>query len=148
MRDRLYRSRRIKVIGGVAGGLSVYFNIDPIIVRILFVALTIMHGMGLLVYIIMWIVIPEEPFELAYPVNNNQNSQTSGENSDSSVNSEFNVPEIKKSGSGRIIAGAILIVLGLIFFADRFIPSFDLGDVIPIIFIFFGVLLIWNSTKK
>ncbi len=148
MRDRLYRSRRIKVIGGVAGGLSVYFNIDPIIVRILFVALTIMHGMGLLVYIIMWIVIPEEPFELAYPVNNNQNSQTSGENSDSSVNSEFNVPVIKKSGSGRIIAGAILIVLGLIFFADRFIPSFDLGDVIPIIFIFFGVLLIWNSTKK
>ncbi len=148
MRDRLYRSRRIKVIGGVAGGLSVYFNIDPIIVRILFVALTIMHGMGLLVYIIMWIVIPEEPFELAYPVNNNQNSQTSGENSESAVNSEFNLPEIKKSGSGRIIAGAILIVLGLIFFADRFIPSFDLGDVIPIIFIFFGVLLIWNSTKK
>ncbi|MHB8931453.1 MAG: hypothetical protein ACYC5R_12730, partial [Melioribacteraceae bacterium] len=56
--------------------------------------------------------------------------------------------EAKKSGSGRVIAGTILIALGLIFFADRFIPSFDFRDILPIMFVLLGGLLIWNSLKK
>ncbi|PKL82570.1 MAG: hypothetical protein CVV24_09345 [Ignavibacteriae bacterium HGW-Ignavibacteriae-3] len=147
MRDRLYRSRRIKVLGGVAGGLSHYFNIDPIIVRILFVVFTLMHGMGLLVYIILWIVVPEEPFEMAYPINNESQNQNPADDTGSPL--QDTIPaEAKKNGSGRIIAGTILIALGVIFFADRFIPSFDFGDIVPLIFIVIGGLLILNSLKK
>ncbi len=58
---KLYRSNKEKVLGGVCGGLAEYFNIDPTIVRLAFVALSIWGGSGLLLYLIMWIVVPEEP---------------------------------------------------------------------------------------
>ena len=148
MRDKLYRSRRVKVFGGIAGGLAQYFNIDPIIIRILFVVFTLMHGMGLLLYIILWIVIPEEPFELAYPIHNNASKAEDKAPENPSVNFDNFQPEVKKNGSGRVVAGTILIALGVIFFADRFIPSFDFRDIVPIAFILLGGLLIWNSLKK
>jgi len=54
----------------------------------------------------------------------------------------------KKEGSGRLIVGIVLIVIGLIFFADRIIPSFDFRDVLPIALVLIGGSLIFNSTKK
>ncbi|MDR0364184.1 MAG: PspC domain-containing protein [Bacteroidales bacterium] len=59
---KLYRSSANKVLGGVCGGLGKYFNIDPVLFRIIFVVLFIGACMGGLAYIIMWIVIPMEPF--------------------------------------------------------------------------------------
>jgi phage shock protein C len=55
---RLYRSEKDKMIGGVCGGLAQYFNIDPTVVRLIFVLFLLLGGPGLLVYIIMWIVVP------------------------------------------------------------------------------------------
>ena len=62
MVKKLYRSRDNKVIGGVCGGLGKYFNIDPTIVRVIFVILLLPGGLpGLIPYFILWIVIPQEP---------------------------------------------------------------------------------------
>ena len=58
----MYRSRMSKMVGGVCGGLSEYFQIDPSIMRIGWVVFTMLGGAGLLAYIICWIVIPEEPW--------------------------------------------------------------------------------------
>ena len=59
---RLYRSRRNRMIAGDAGGLAEYFNIDPAIVRLLWVIALLPGGIpGLLPYVIFWIVVPEEP---------------------------------------------------------------------------------------
>jgi phage shock protein C len=58
---RLYRSRGDRIIGGVCAGLAKYFNIDPTLIRLAFVALALMGGHGFLVYLIMLIVVPEEP---------------------------------------------------------------------------------------
>ncbi|MBP9676340.1 MAG: PspC domain-containing protein [Anaerolineaceae bacterium] len=58
---KLYRSRTDRKIGGVCGGLAQYFNIDPTLVRLLFVLGIIFVGGGLLAYLIMLIVVPEEP---------------------------------------------------------------------------------------
>jgi phage shock protein PspC (stress-responsive transcriptional regulator) len=138
----------VKVLGGVSGGLAQYFNIDPIIVRILFVVFTLMHGMGLVLYIILWIVVPEEPFELAYPIKNDETKTEDQSTENASVNFDGVPPEVKKNGSGRVIAGTILIALGVLFFADRFIPTFDFRDIVPIAFVLLGGLLIWNSLKK
>jgi phage shock protein C len=49
------------VIAGVCGGLAEYFNVDPTIMRLIFVALALAAGPGLLLYIIMWIVVPQNP---------------------------------------------------------------------------------------
>jgi phage shock protein C len=62
MERRLYRSRNNKVIAGVCGGLAEYFNIDPVIVRIIAVALLLPGGLpGFLPYAILWLVVPYGP---------------------------------------------------------------------------------------
>ncbi len=59
---KLYRSRTNRVIAGVCGGLADYFNIDVTIVRLIFVAGALI-GMGtfILIYIVMFVIVPEEP---------------------------------------------------------------------------------------
>lgn len=65
MNKRLYRSRKDRMIAGVCGGLAEYFDIDPVIVRIIAVILLLPGGLpGLLPYIILWIVVPENPDQL------------------------------------------------------------------------------------
>ena len=58
---KLYRSRTDRKIAGVCGGLAVYAGIDPTLVRLLFVLGLLFVGGTLLAYIILMIVIPEEP---------------------------------------------------------------------------------------
>ncbi len=58
---RLYRSRTDRMIGGVCAGIARYFNIDPTLVRLLFVIGLLAVGGTFWAYIIMMIVIPEEP---------------------------------------------------------------------------------------
>lgn len=67
MEKRLMRSQNDRMVAGVAAGLAEYFNIDPAIVRLLFVLLTVMGGHGLLIYLILWLVMPEgdEPVKSA-----------------------------------------------------------------------------------
>ena len=55
---RLYRDENDKVLGGVCSGLSNYFTIDVLIIRIIFVVLTISFGVGLIPYLILWIALP------------------------------------------------------------------------------------------
>ncbi len=58
---KLYRSKHDKLLGGVCAGVAEYFNIDPTIVRLIWVFITLAYGAGLLLYIIMWILVPENP---------------------------------------------------------------------------------------
>ncbi len=58
---RLYRSRTDKKIAGVCGGLAKYFGVDPVIPRVILLVLVLGAGVGLLAYVICWIVIPVEP---------------------------------------------------------------------------------------
>jgi phage shock protein C len=59
MQPRLMRSRTEVIIAGVCGGLAEYFAIDPVIVRLIFVLVTLTSGIGLLVYPILWLVMPK-----------------------------------------------------------------------------------------
>lgn len=60
---RLYRDPNDRMIGGVCMGLSKYFEIDPVIMRVLFVVALFM-GMGILLYVILWIIVPKAPKQL------------------------------------------------------------------------------------
>lgn len=59
MAKRLTRSKD-KKIGGVCAGLANYFDMDPTIMRVLFVVIFFAGGASLLAYLIMWIIVPEE----------------------------------------------------------------------------------------
>jgi phage shock protein PspC (stress-responsive transcriptional regulator) len=56
---RMYRDPDHRIIGGVCSGMGAYWDIDPVIVRIIFVALVLAGGIGALVYLILYIVLPE-----------------------------------------------------------------------------------------
>ena len=55
---KLFRSETNKVIGGIAGGLGEYFDVDPTIIRLAFVLITLAGGSGVLIYLILWLIIP------------------------------------------------------------------------------------------
>jgi phage shock protein C len=58
---KLYRSRTDRKLAGVCGGLAQYFNADPTLIRVLFVVLALLGGPGLVIYLVLWIIVPEEP---------------------------------------------------------------------------------------
>ncbi len=58
---RLYRSGKEKILAGVCGGIAEYFNVDPTIIRLLWVLFVLGFGTGILAYIIAWIIIPRNP---------------------------------------------------------------------------------------
>jgi phage shock protein C len=62
---RLYRSRTDRKLAGVCGGLAQYFNTDATLIRVLFVVLALLGGPGLVIYLLMWILVPEEPEDAA-----------------------------------------------------------------------------------
>ncbi len=61
MQKRLMRSQTDKMLGGVCGGLADYFLIDPVIVRLIFVLITITTGLGILFYPVLWLIMPKAP---------------------------------------------------------------------------------------
>jgi len=125
---RLTRSRTDEVIGGVAGGLGVYLNVDPVIVRIAWVALVLFGGTGVLLYILAWVIIPEEPLDAA-----EARAATAGEPS----------AHASAGTSGALILAVVLIAIGsiaLLRSIDVSVPSWQV--VLSIVLAILGAGLI------
>ena len=56
---KLYRSGTQRMIAGVCGGLAEYFNVDATLMRVLFLLLAVFGGSGIVIYIVMWIIVPD-----------------------------------------------------------------------------------------
>lgn len=61
MARRIYRSRTECKIAGVCGGLGEYFDVDPTLMRIIFLTLILAGGSGIVAYLLAWLLIPEGP---------------------------------------------------------------------------------------
>jgi phage shock protein PspC (stress-responsive transcriptional regulator) len=151
MAERLYRSRSKKIIGGVAGGLADYLNLDPVLIRVLFVIITLINGLGILLYIILWIVVQEEPYQ-TYSYEMGASSEPAGDtgntNTTENAEPEPKKPVEKKDSKGRVIAGVVLISLGFIFLAENWFPHFDFSDILPLALVGAGIWLVYNSINK
>ncbi|MGE5682914.1 MAG: PspC domain-containing protein [Bacillota bacterium] len=145
MRERLYRSRKDKMIAGVAGGLAEYFNIDPVIVRVCFVAAAILSGgLGIPVYILLWIVVPYKDQIYATATGTGTNAP------EEPIGSEpaGDVPVEDRPRRNGHIWGYILIALGCLFLADRFIPDFDASEFWPLLLIALGAGLLLKGSRR
>ncbi len=143
---KLYRSRKDKMIGGVAGGLAEYFDIDPTLVRIIFIVTLFIGGGGFLAYIIMWIVVPEEPFVFVTPDTSSQQAAAS-ETGTKTEPPQQPVYDDRRHRR-RNIGGFVLIIIGVLFLMDNFIPRFHFGDYWPLILIAIGVALLLKSKNN
>lgn len=148
---RLYKSRKEKVIDGVCGGIAEYFEVDPVLVRIVFVLFFFAGGAAFLAYIVGMIIMQRRPQE-------GEEGQESGDakHVDAEVISE-NDGKQARANPGSLIIGLILIAIGAFFLLENlhifrgFYWWFrhNFWDwVIPGIVVAFGVALIVRSTEK
>ena len=143
MNRRLYRSQTESVLGGVAGGVAEYLDVDPAIVRVIWALLAILTGgVFFLLYIVMWIVVPLEPDgaeaaegEPAAP----------GAAAPSGWNPQPTRRGQRRSASGAWIFGLILIGLGLYFLAREYLPNIDFDRLWPLGLVLLGVVLLFGA---
>lgn len=136
MNKRFERIREEAKIAGVAAGLADYFGIDRTLVRVLFViGLFLPHFPAGIIYIILWIAMPERAFGLAYESETYQPPF--------SFMNPYN-PQNPNSTKNSLVGGVVLIVLGVLFLLDRWF-NIDFGDLWPLILIAIGVWLIFRD---
>lgn len=134
---KLYRSQENRVIGGVCGGLGEYFNIDPVLVRLIFVVLAL-NGLGILAYFVLWLLLPDESNkELAAEDLVRANLNDMGQQI-RRLGDSFG----SQRGSGTAIIGIVLVVLGGTFLLNRFVPGFNPVLIWPLVFIVIGLYLL------
>lgn len=138
MENKFYRSKKERAIGGVCGGLGVYFRIDPVWVRLIFVvSFFLLAAFPLLLYIVLWIVTPENPDEPApeTPAAGDKTAQA-GENAVQAGPK----PETKsRSVVVSVIIAVALILLGLfILFPNTFIGIKDIIQICVALFLLAG----------
>lgn len=120
---RITRSRSDRMVGGVAGGMAEYLNVDTAWIRIAWLALLVL-GPGLFLYIIAWIAIPEADAETSTVRPARQNGE-----------------------SGRLIIGSLLVLVGGSLLAREYLPWMQ-DLILPAILIAVGVGVIVYSLKK
>ncbi|MGD8605403.1 MAG: PspC domain-containing protein [Anaerolineales bacterium] len=119
MEKHLYRSRRNRILGGVCGGIAEYFGLDPTLVRIITVLLMLLPGIGVLTYVILWIVIPARP-----------------------IGEEIEEPAKPLSSTNKYLPGIILIAFGLLLLFREYVFHFTWSDFWPLVLIVLGIALI------
>lgn len=135
---RLYRSTTNRIFGGVCAGLAEYFNVDPTLVRVLFVAFAFGGGFGIGLYIILWIVIPEQGKE-QQPLG--QQAEDSGREAKASAEKTIHRGQ---PTTLTMIIGAALIIIGLMALGNMFFPwrIFRWDVLWPLIIIAVGVSVV------
>ena len=118
---RFYRSKKDRVLAGICGGIAEYFAIDPVIVRVIAVALMFMGGSGIIAYIIGIFIIPEAPNGEAAVEETKAKKGTAAKEKAVAAPPE---PPRAANYSGALIIGIILIVIGGLFLMRNF-PFFD-----------------------
>lgn len=139
----LYRSETNKIIAGVAGGLGEYFNIDPTIIRILFILMTIFGGSGLIIYIVLWLIIPTRS---AISKNSQEAIRLNIEEMKSTTKTfahSIRNPPNNRDGS-KFWWALIIITVGFLFLLNNFglLEPLELDKLWPLALVIFGLALI------
>ena len=169
MRDRLYRSRTDRMLFGVAGGMADWFDLDPSLVRIVWALLILAGGIGLPLYIVAAIVIPEEPVGYARSAGASSDASRPAMGGSGAPGSGAGVPgsagdpdadrdarrqarrearaERLGNGGGAILFGLILIALGGWFLIDRYL-HIDSAILVPGLLIALGAVLVIGALGR
>lgn len=144
---KLYRSETDRVLAGVAGGLGEYFNLDPILIRLLFL-LVFLSGPGLIIYLVLWAIIP----------NKSKLNQTSNEALKENVDEikvkaralAENVRQETRKQNTRLWVGLFLVLAGTVFFLDNFgfFRFFKLVKFWPLLLIVFGAAILSRKENE
>jgi phage shock protein C len=144
--QRLYRSKTNSMIGGVCGGLGAYFGIDPTLVRLIFVLMAVFGGGGVLIYLILWIVIPLEgrsPATSQQIIHDNAQEVTDrARDLGKGFERSFAASTAQSTGrNGAVVFGIVLIVLGGLFLLQNLL-RINFSQFWPVILIVIGLAML------
>jgi len=176
MSKKLYRSKNDRMIAGVCGGLADYFNVDSSLVRLAVLFIFLFQGIGLIAYIIAWLVMSEEPVKNEYRMpddyyiedqkkQESKNQQQSYEaDADQEKSENFNQENRTESekeyyqryhdqnndnsnNNRRKLFAVIMILVGSIFLIDIWVPDLYWERYWPLILIAAGALMLKGDTN-
>lgn len=131
---RLFRDRSNRMVGGVASGLAAYLDIDPVLVRVGFVLGAFANGIGILGYIILWVLVPQRPYAYdLYP--------------ESTIVDTPPPAPAYRGGNAGMVFGIALVAIGLITLADNLFDVVDLEQLWPMVIVAMGIGLIARSVN-
>ncbi|MEM4261159.1 MAG: PspC domain-containing protein [Candidatus Woesearchaeota archaeon] len=133
-----YRSRKNKMIAGVAGGIAEYFDVDPVLIRAVFIIGIFAGGISFPAYIVLWIIMPEEDRVTKTKVE---------EKVEVEISPEEEHYHKRRSNNFKILAGIVLIALGIIILFDRIFHWFNIHDFWPVILIIIGIFILMKPSK-
>jgi len=133
MDKKLTRSQSDKVIAGVCGGLGRYFQIDPVILRVLAVLLLLVNGFGAILYIIAWVAIPQDKMKEKEMKKDETVEETS---------------RITDSGDNYVLISMFAILLGVLLLINNFVDIFNFHKTWPVLLIFLGIVLLARNTGE
>ncbi len=145
--QRLYRSTINRVLAGVAGGIAEHLGTDPVIIRILFVVTVLAGGGGALIYLILWVAIPERP------ITSQMFSETPPQDS-AEPSKPFNATDesfprpAKPYNNNSLMFGILLIAFGALMMTANFLPRISFSHIWPAAIIIAGVVLIFTALGK
>ena len=162
--DRLYRSRDDRMLAGVAGGLAEMWGADPSLVRVIWALLVIFTGgLAFLVYIVMALVVPEEPLvpgmtdaqALVDGAPAAGPAGTTAAEAQAARRAAHEARAARRAASGErssfpaaAILGGFLILLGGFFLVRQFLPQIDFDWFWPLILVGLGVLLVVSAVRR
>jgi len=148
MHRKLTRSRTNERWGGVGGGLGDYFDIDSNLVRLVFVVLAAASGVGVLIYLALWLIVPQADVEEREAKERiRAGAEEIAEKARTLRDEVGNASQRSNLPAGMII-GAVLILLGIIFLLRNlglfWVPWLQFDVLWPVLLIVGGIVLLWR----
>jgi len=142
---KFYRSRTDRVIWGVCGGLGEYFNVDSTLIRILFIILTLGSGVGVILYIVLALMVPNNPNQKAgSPKSANDLAEELGASA-KKIRAEMNN---QGDHHTKNILGLIILTIGVaMFIKEAFHLAIDWGMIYPFMIVLLGLYLLDGYNK-
>ena len=150
MARRLTRDTKNAVLGGVAAGFGNYIDLDPVLIRLIFIVLCLAGGSGLIIYIVAWLVMPRDDQEVAADGMPPPADQFASEVKEAGERVVDNIRRsTADSGRGRLIGGLILMVLGFLFLMNQFyaLDWLRFRYLWPLVLVGVGVMLFIQGMK-
>lgn len=135
MAKKLYRSTTDRMIWGVCGGLSEYFDIDVSLIRVIFVVLALASGVGILLYIILAIIVPSLSAPATVPPEVTPAQQPA-----------HPTPDLSR---GRMLIGALLVLVGVIFLLSNLgLWWLSWSTLWPLLLVASGVMIVLGRRRR
>lgn len=141
----LYRSTDNRVIAGVCGGIAEVFQTDPVLVRIIFLFLTLIGAGGIFLYLVLWAMLPEK--NTSDHDHNHEHNHQDHRGHPHEFAHEVKSHMDRSHSAAHGLLGLFIILIGFLLLADQLFPNYGVQKFWPLFVIAFGALIMFRRQR-